>query len=54
MASLTRDDWAKMWESIKTIELQANKLKSPPTRQKILWEVQFIKNQIQEVIGQME
>lgn len=52
--SLTREEWIKMWDSIKAIEFNANKLKSPPTRQKILWEVVQIKKQIESVIGQME
>ena len=52
--SLTREEWCKMWESIKRIEINARLLKSPPTKQNILYEVQNIKKQIQSVIGQME
>ncbi|HYV52409.1 MAG TPA: hypothetical protein VE971_03860 [Candidatus Eisenbacteria bacterium] len=52
--SLTRDEWLKMWESVKTIENLANTLKSPPRRQQILWQIKKIKDQIQAVIGQME
>lgn len=52
--SLTREQWIEMWDSAKKIEVNANKLKSPPTKQVILYEVKKIKEQIQEVIGQME
>lgn len=52
--SLTREEWCKMWESVKRIEFNAGRLKSPPTKQIIIWEVQKIKKQIQSVIGQME
>jgi hypothetical protein len=52
--SLTRDEWCKMWESIKTIEIATKMLKSPPTRQIIRYEVEKIKKQIQSVVGQME
>lgn len=52
--SLSRDDWAKMWQYIKVIEANAKMLKSPPTRQNILYEVKNIKELIQKVVGQME
>ena len=62
MGSLNRDEWLKMWESIKTIESLALTLPSTQTAFKnrhhysreILKEVRNIKRQIQEVIGQME
>lgn len=54
MSSLNRLEWEAMWFSIKIIEDNASRLKSPPTRQRILWEVNKIKKQIQSVIGQME
>ena len=52
--SLTRAEWEAMWFSIKVIEDNTTRLKSPPRRQRILWEVKKIKDQIQQVIGQME
>ena len=56
--SLTRDEWLKMWESIKTLEnLQKNvtgrncKCNTCVSFKK---EIKFIKDKIQQVIGQME
>lgn len=52
--SLTRDEWCKMWESIKSIE---NELYLPMWKERkkdIQKEIEFIKKQIQSVIGQME
>lgn len=48
------EQWCKMWESIKTIEL--NNFNSPWSARKdrITIEVKKIKEQIQSVIGQME
>lgn len=54
--SLTRDEWAQMWESIRKIERLAdylyftNRLRSIEIKS----EAQKIKNQIQSVVGQME
>lgn len=54
--SLTRDEWCKMWESIKKIERLAdylyfhNKLRSDEIKR----ECKHIKEQIQSVVGQME
>ncbi len=56
MASLSRQEFEMMWLSIKEIERNAkalettNKLRSV----NILRSVESIKNQIQQVIGQME
>lgn len=57
--SLTRDEWCKMWESVKKIErLAVISPKQQPKgvhRMNIIYkEVAFIKKQIQSVIGQME
>jgi hypothetical protein len=60
--SLTRDEWAKMWESIKTIEQLAKDLRSTSIQfrnrnhysESILDEISEIKEKIQSVIGQME
>lgn len=57
--SLTREEWCKMWESIKTIENLVLEGGYPRkiTNSKgeiILYECEMIKNQIQRVIGQME
>jgi hypothetical protein len=60
--SLTRDEWAKMWESIKQIEYTTRDLMSTeiPFRNRrhygnaILERTREIKKQIQQVIGQME
>jgi hypothetical protein len=56
--SLTRDEWSRIWESIKQIEfynkkciqLHGNFL----SYRRIDKEVELIKTKIQEVIGQME
>lgn len=47
--SLTRDEWAKMWEAIKTIELNAT-----PREKIVSSAIEYIKQQIQSVVGQME
>lgn len=52
--SLTRAQWEEMWKHAKNIEHAAGFLKSPPTKQTILYEVKRIKDLIEEVIGQME
>lgn len=52
--SLTRAQWEEMWKHAKNIEHAASFLKSPPTKQTIQWEIQKIKELIQEVIGQIE
>jgi diadenosine tetraphosphate (Ap4A) HIT family hydrolase len=55
--SLTKDEWAEMWESIKTIESINRKVwkkKHYRWANNINWEVQKIKKQIQKVVGQME
>lgn len=52
--SLTRDEWCRMWESIKSIEADAQILNSKIIKGSILTEVLFIKKKIQQVIGQME
>jgi NRPS condensation-like uncharacterized protein len=52
--SLSRDEWAKMWESIKYIEQQCQMIRLPRTKATVLKEVQFIKEKIQSVVGQME
>ena len=52
--SLTREQWEEMWRHAKNIENAAGFLKSPPTKQTILYEVKLIKDLIQKVIGQME
>lgn len=54
--SLTRDDWAKMWESIKTIERlnEYQRFRRTDVFIRIEKEVNYIKKQIQTVVGQME
>lgn len=52
--SLTRAQWTEMWDSVKKIEVNTTRLKSPPTKQVTLYEVKKIKELIQSVIGQME
>lgn len=54
---LTRDEWLKMWASIRHIENTAKLI--PPLRvngprTEILTEVKKIKQQIESVIGQLE
>jgi hypothetical protein len=44
--SLTRDEWAQMWDAIKVIQYNAPAVIKP--------EIEFIKQKIQKVIGQME
>lgn len=51
--SLTRDQWASMWESIKLIE-SLNRCDGSPREKRIQKEVDYIKKQIQSVVGQME
>ena len=51
--SLTRAEWEKMWRDATIIEETAQKfLKSPPTKQTILYKIREIKKQIESVIGQ--
>lgn len=59
--SLTRAEWVKMWESIKTIERRTESIRYITVSEKnhkscslILTEVGSVKKQIQSVIGQME
>jgi hypothetical protein len=52
--SLTRQQWIELWNHVCNIEHAAKFLKSPPTKQTILWEVKKIKEMIESVIGQME
>lgn len=52
--SLTRDEWCKMWESIKTIESILVLALPLYRRQHLQQEIDAIKKQIQSVIGQME
>jgi hypothetical protein len=54
--SLTRDEWCKMWESIKRIEYIASRLGvvHKLKAMEIQKEVRHIKEQIQSVVGQME
>jgi hypothetical protein len=57
--SLTRDEWLKMWESVKAIELEADVmlLYEVPTAWRldiIKLQTAFMKVKIQQVIGQME
>lgn len=51
--SLTRDEWCKMWDSIKKIEYEAKQLRGIG-KTLILTQVKYIKDQIQSVVGQME
>lgn len=57
---MTRDQWAKMWDSIKCIEsinrdLYVGSLShTVETNNKLKKEIKFIKDQIQSEIGQME
>lgn len=51
---MTRADWEEMWNHVCNIEHAAKFLKSPPTKQTILWEVQKIKELIQNVVEQIE
>lgn len=51
--SLSRDEWAKMWEAIKTIERYMER--TTGTDHKYTYKmVLFIKQKIQSVVGQME
>ena len=56
--SLTRDEWSKMWESIKTIENIHKHITGRACKCNacisLRNEVQFIKDKIQQVVGQME
>jgi len=55
--SLTRDEWCELWESVKRIEYTNAKVwkaKHYKWANDINWEVNKIKDKIQQVIGQME
>lgn len=52
--NLSRIEWEEMWKSVKRIEINANLLKAPPTKQNILYEVKKLKQQIQLILGSME
>lgn len=55
--SLTRDEWIDVWERLKRIErtnLKVWKAKHYKWANSINWEVQRIKEKVQQVIGQME
>jgi hypothetical protein len=54
--SLTKDEWAMMWESIKTIERlnDYQQFRNSNVFEKVKKEVDYIKNKIQSVVGQME
>lgn len=52
--SLTRKEWEEMWETVKEIEIVSEHMQP---RQRVLYlkmQINKIKNQIQQVIGQME
>lgn len=51
---MIKREWEEIWNHVCNIEHAAKFLKSPPTKQTILWEVQKIKELIQNVVGQME
>lgn len=52
--SLTRKEWEEMWETIKRIE-HSNSTMQPRTQALLnQMDINRIKNQIQQVIGQME
>lgn len=51
MASLSRDEWCKMWEDIKYIE---EFLGGPAMNRNVKIRIKAIKDMIQSVIGQME
>lgn len=55
--SLTRNEWIEIWNRLKVIEREAHKVwrkKYYRPANNINWEVQRIKDKIQQVIGQME
>jgi hypothetical protein len=54
--SLTRDEWLRMWESVKTLEQLLTEKYSitEAKRQIMLYEIDYMKEMIQKVIGQME
>lgn len=55
--SLTRQQWIEIWNSLKTIERINKKVwkaKHYKWANDINWEVQKMKDQIQQVIGQQE
>lgn len=55
--SLTRNQWIEMWNRLKTIEsINAKiwKAKHYKWANGINWEIQRMKDMVQEVIGQME
>lgn len=51
---MTRDEWCKLWESIRTIEYLVGRINRYAIREAVRREVDFIKKKIQEEIGQME
>lgn len=52
--SLTREEWVAMWNAIKRMQFQVERLKYSITKEKLLNEIFYMKAQIQQVIGQME
>ena len=54
--SLNRDEWAKMWESIKTIERlnDYQYFRNEIVFNKVKKEVNLLKKLVQQVVGQME
>lgn len=60
--SLTRDEWQKMWDSLRKIEFASKDLISTKIEFQnrrhysnlILKEIRAIKEQVQSVVGQME
>ena len=52
--SLTRDEWCEMWELIKIIEYEIKLPMWEERRELIEENIKKIKEQIQQVIGQME
>lgn len=51
---MNREQWIELWNHVCNIEHAAGFLKSPPTKQTILWEVKQIKDLLQIEMGQME
>lgn len=55
--SLTREQWKKMWDSVKRLEKVAERLdhkSQSELARRIRVEIEFMKKDIQSVIGQME
>lgn len=52
--SLTRKEWEEVWNSIKKVENYINFKSSSERKNQVKIHVDFIKNKIQQVIGQME